>query len=306
MRTLLIDEFESVGDRHKQALRELLNAAYKKGGHVERIKKVKTLGEDKMVVERFNVYCPVAMANIWGMDSVLSDRCISLILDKSDKKQVTLLIENFETDPEIQELKRFVQSSFSVGSACQLSCATYTSVPERWNSYVLVHTLHTLHTLPPQPTLPTLTITEIDFFDKIRKTKIEGRNLELFFPLFILANLSGALDETIQTAKKMVQEKKKDSLAEDRYMELLSYLNKLPQIDEWLSISQIYADLKENEKDWISPEWISRALKTNNLIIERRRVASGRQVRIDWNKLKEKIRVHFPQEEIKEEKIEDE
>jgi len=38
-----------------------------------------------MVIEEFAVYCPIAMANIRGMENVLGDRCISLILEKSSK-----------------------------------------------------------------------------------------------------------------------------------------------------------------------------------------------------------------------------
>ena len=79
--TLCLDEFEQVGSREKQALREVLNSAYKRGGKVVRVKKVKTNGEEKQVSESFEPFFPVAMANIWGMDETLGDRALTLILE---------------------------------------------------------------------------------------------------------------------------------------------------------------------------------------------------------------------------------
>ena len=79
-RTICIDEFEKVGSHENQALRELLNAAYKKGQKIKRMKKA----GDEYVVEEFDIYTPICMANIWGMDEVLGDRCITIVLEKSN------------------------------------------------------------------------------------------------------------------------------------------------------------------------------------------------------------------------------
>ena len=43
------------------------------------MKKKKTIEGEQQVVEEFEPYRPIIMANIWGMDEVLGERCIQLI-----------------------------------------------------------------------------------------------------------------------------------------------------------------------------------------------------------------------------------
>lgn len=305
-RTLLIDEFESVGNKEKLALRELLNSAYKRGGIVERAYKKKTDKKEEFVIESFPVYCPVVMANIWGMDNVLSDRCITIQLDKSSKKSITRLVENFDNDIIIQNIKSQIVRTFSDTSDTPLLLGNIYTIPERWNFYISKETLETLHTQESQEPQVALSKEDLDFFDKIRDTNLEGRPLELFFPLFSIANICGYLDQTIQTALKIVKEKKAEDIAESRDISLVDYLSKMPRHDGFISINKIYEDMKEDEKDWITPDWIGRALKRLNVIIERRRLANRREARIDWSKVDERIKVLLPQEEIEVEKVESE
>jgi hypothetical protein len=72
--TLGVDEFENIERKGKEALRELLNSAYKKGTKVKRLRKISQKGMEKQVVEEFDVYRPIVMANISGMEDVLNDR----------------------------------------------------------------------------------------------------------------------------------------------------------------------------------------------------------------------------------------
>jgi len=87
--TLCIDEFEGGSRKGSESLIELLNSAYKKGTKVKRMKKVK----EEQVVEEFDVYRPISIANIQGLDSVLSDRCIPIIIERSNRKSITQLME---------------------------------------------------------------------------------------------------------------------------------------------------------------------------------------------------------------------
>ncbi len=80
--TLGIDEFEGVANKDKGSVRELLNGAYKKGILIQRMKKTKGIAGEDYVVENFEVFRPIIMANIWGMEEVLGDRCLTLILEK--------------------------------------------------------------------------------------------------------------------------------------------------------------------------------------------------------------------------------
>jgi len=130
--TTCIDEVEQIGHRDKQTLRELLNSAYKKGMKVKRMKKVHKDKEEKQEVEVFEPYFPIALANIWGMDEVLGDRAITLVLEKSNHQSITKMIEDFDTNTEILEIKRTL-TQFSDVSDVTLPKKTYI---QHWNTYI--------------------------------------------------------------------------------------------------------------------------------------------------------------------------
>jgi hypothetical protein len=322
-RTLLIDEFEGVGSKDKAALRELLNAAYKKGNCVERAKKVKKNDKEEWDIESYNVYCPIAMANIWGMDNVLADRCITLILEKSARKNITRMIEDFDSDPDIIELCELFKE-FSVGSVVY---DAKNNVYLQWNIHIFNqhhHTLPTLLTLPPQHTLPTLKLCleKVDtrysgMFKKISDTTLDGRYLELFFPLFLLANECNILDEIIVISENIVREKKEEDITENRDVALIVMLSQMDEHENFVSLRSISEKFNEEEdtdkEHRISPEWIGRAFKRLNLILEKRRLGKGIEVKINFKKVKEKVIMfkvpvilQADKEEIKEEEVKDE
>ncbi len=101
---IAIDEFEAIGRKGSENLRELLNSAYKKGDTVIRMKKINSKEGETQEPEEFEVYRPIAMANIYGMNDVLGDRCIELILEKSEEKKVVTLLEDFDENPVIQRV----------------------------------------------------------------------------------------------------------------------------------------------------------------------------------------------------------
>lgn len=292
-RTICIDEFEEVGSKDKAALRELLNSAYKKGMSVERVIKTKTFGQEGYSVESFDLYCPIVMANIWGAEDVLSDRCITLILERSQNKSVTRLMELFDKNEDIS----FIKKEIGVGSVVSDGSAEY----NKWNILVLdtknqetsdisvttdtTHTTNTTDTTVTQTTLP--------FLDKIKETSLEGRDLELFFPLFIIAEHCGVLKETIETAEIIVKSKREEDLTESRDVSFLNYLSQKEQTGLFVSLRRIVDEFKDAEEgeDWVTPEWVGRALKRLGLITEKKRVRQGREVIINFTKAKEKLKV---------------
>ena len=140
-RGIIIDEFEQIGSKDKAVLRELLNSAYKKGAVVRRMKKTKVNGQEAQVVEEFDLYTPVALANIWGIDEVLGERCITIQLEKSDNPNITRKIEDFDTNPLFSNLK--VRLNTIQCSLC--SVVTVKNIIQRWNDY-LDSTLSTTYT----------------------------------------------------------------------------------------------------------------------------------------------------------------
>ena len=169
-----IDEFEAVGRFNEGALRELLNAAYKKGIYVERAKKIKNKDEEGYEIEKHELYAPIAMANIWGMENVLSDRCLTLTLEKSMNEAITMLVEDFEENELIKDIKDVVSavSGFSLTKKNNLL--------RLWNKYIKkrkdTNNINSInYTNDTNDTYE-------DFFDKIANTSLNSRNLELFIP----------------------------------------------------------------------------------------------------------------------------
>lgn len=99
--TILIDELERIRDDDKSVLRIFLNGRYKRGMVVTRVEP----GKDKtMRVRRFDLFGSTALANISGLDTVLEDRCVTLIL----KRALSPLLANSEpeaSEPMWQEIR---------------------------------------------------------------------------------------------------------------------------------------------------------------------------------------------------------
>ena len=280
--TILIDEFEHIASKDKSALRELLNAAYKKGMSVKRIKKVKNLSGEGYEVEKFKVYCPIAMANIWGMENVLEDRCITLIIEKSSNRDITRLIEIFDIDPDILKLNEL----FSVMSAVY-RCDS--NIYIAWNNYITTIRHHDIHY--------TNDTNDTNFFDKIRDTSLDGRHLELFFPLFMIARECDVLDKTIETAEKISKSKKGDDMVENKDVSLIEFISRQEESKEFILekdlLKKFKAFLEEEDEDakWTNSRWFGLALKRLNLIVQKRRINKGKEVILNYLKAKEKIKM---------------
>jgi len=302
--TFCIDEFEGIGNRDKGALRELLNAAYKKGMFIERLKKVNTKGVESYVPEQFDVYCPIAMANIWGMEEVLADRCLKTTLEKSNNPILTRMME---TEGFNGELRNFL-SPLSVVSV-SVGCS---GEHIEWNDFLKNHYQEPTLITPTTPITQTTQTTQqhnntyytnIEMYEKIIQSNIKGRALELFFPLFLIANkISKFLfEDLLKLAIKIVKEKNQDDRDESKDVMLLEYLSiqnysELNQIPI-LTLNKGFFDYVETGDDWINPVWLGRALKRLNLVIEKVRHGDGRKVRINFKKVREKLRMFKTDEE---------
>ena len=317
--TICIDEFEKVGHKDNGTMRTLINAAYKKGAYVERMKKVNFKGQEEQIVEKFDLYTPVCMANIWGIEDVLADRCIMLILEKSSDKSIVRLMENFGSNFKMKGLKEvLVQLVY-------ILCGVVTSknITNKWNNYILQHytTLTTPTTLNTQTTQTTpsfpmehdncaLSQEELDIFKKIDKTGLDGRNLELFFPLFMIANIVGqeVFDDILRISQIIVKDKKAEEYAESKDVSLIDFLShQISWRGSFKSVHDITQEFRmitiedPEEEKWVNPRWIGRALKRNKLILEKRRLRKGIEVLIDIDKAGQLLKRFKEHEEVKHE-----
>ena len=309
--TLCIDEFESITRQGKESLRELLNSAYKQGTKVKRMKKVKGL-EEKYEVEGFDVYRPIAMANIWGMEEVLGDRCISMILEKSDKKEIIDLMEIFDMDETLVKIKTTLTTLTTLTTQkCQNWCSLCMKMLlgrmyMHWNFYTKNSYISTL------TTLTTFTYTNYTkdglekFFKEIKESGIDGRNLELAFPLFLISfeldciakeNMLEGRDifqEVIISIKTLVLERKSEELIENRDILIIDFLSQEPEENYFVSLSSLFEKFKQfsqiNE-EFVNPKWFGRRLKTLNLIVQKRRCGRGIELIPNFAKAREKIKL---------------
>jgi len=303
--TFCIDELEQIGRKEKATLRELLDAAYKKGLIVERAYKMKGKYKEHYKIERFNVFCPVAMANIRGMEDVLSDRCITLIIEKSNNWQITRLLEIFEYDSEIQEILGYLKGLVSLQNDTNAVFNLY----HNWNKYIVEykrhHDIHDINGIKRQndtkqekettQTTPNNTTTLL--FNKIAQTPLNSRELELFFPLFIIADYCNVLDDTIGIAKEITQSRQETDIFESKDVALIDFISQSPETSEFIPLKDLLGHFKvfleEDQEDakWTNLKWLGKALKRLGIIKKKRRFAQGREVVLNYAKAKQKIRM---------------
>lgn len=310
--TLCIDEFEGITRQGKESLRELLNSAYKQGTKVKRMKRVKVLGQEQQVVEQFDIYRPVAMANIWGMEDVLGDRCITLILEKSIDTVKSKLVEIFDFDFTITTTLKTLytlntQKPEKSPNWCSLcSVDALWGVYTAWNEYNISTNTHTTPHTYTTTNYTTKKKEELNIlFKKILDSEINGRNLELAFPFFVIANEldviseensleSKFFDETLNSFKEIFEEKRSEEFVEDKDILIIDFLSQEPETSYYRSLSELFDGFRKFSnitEDFINIKWFGRRLKTLKLIKTKRRVARGIEIVPDYNKAQEKIRM---------------
>ena len=289
-RTLCIDEIEGINAKGNENLRLILNSAYKKGAIIERMdlqKKIKEGEERKPDV--FKVYCPIALANITGMGNVLSDRCISIILEKSSRKEITRLIEDFENEIEFQAIKGgLIGITEKIGDELNY----FGDVTTKWNEYVQRDVNYIIDSRYE------------NLFQSINETNIEGRDLELFFPLFIVADMCGEsiLKGIIGLSKIMVEERHQQDREENIDIQIYEFIANRPN-NEFVAVADLVKsfregkEIEENQDNWLNSRFFGRALRRLNLVIAQRNT-NKRQVRLDIKKAKEKTKLFIKPEVI--------
>lgn len=318
--TTCIDEVEQIGSKEKQTLRELLNSAYKKGMKVKRMKKVRVDGQEQQIAETFEPYFPIVMANIWGMDEVLSDRSITLILEKSNNPAQTKLIEDFDTNQEILDIKRTLDI-ISVVNVVKLRKKTYNTM---WNNYIFekynntttyttITTITTLTTLKDKKEEKELEVITpgrmhkkleeyeiLEFFNKLDDSGITGRNFELLFPVLITAKevSTECFEDILSIGRRIVEIKKEDEYVDSKDVSLFEFVYSLRSRGlEHQSIKKLTAEFRsyigEQDQDdrWLNEKWMGRALKRLALVVNHKRLSTGIVVILDYVKAQKQLRI---------------
>lgn len=298
--TLGLDEVERIGSNESAAVRELLNASYKKGTKIQRMKKGKSLEGEKYEIEEFDTYRPIVMANIMGMDEVLESRCIVQILKKSDDNIKTRLAETFIDDKNITNIKNNLKK-------CRVCSEGWVKrINQTWNSYLINHvkgssddTTHYTHytdtTNLLDSSLPTtiqFNKKELSFFNKIYESDIKGRNLELFLPIFYVASIIGddVFKDMINLSKDVSQNKKEQDTIESYDVSLIDFVSQIDFPLTPMAISHLktmFLAFLDDTPEEINNVWVGLALKRLNLILSKKRKRKGIEVILNVEKAKE-------------------
>lgn len=302
-RGLMIDEFENEKSKEKQMMRQILNSCYKQGGTVIRMEDEKIDGKVKKVPREFPLYTPVCIANINGLDDVLQDRAITMILEKSGNPYIIKKIQDFGRNPKIKEIKANL-SQFCVGL-----CSVYP--PEKWvddwNLYIEARysseTIHPIHTLQSIHNYTQL-YTRLDIEEallKLDNTEIVGRNLELFFPLLILARLMNreVFEDILRICDKLNKAKKEADFAESRDIILIEFIASCdPYRFEMVKSRKLLEEFKTFLGEPVTEEtlradetWWGIALRRLNLVAKKKRTNSGMLLLLNVDHAKHKLQM---------------
>ena len=259
--TLCIDEVEDLSSPEKAIIRGLLNTGYKKGVYIPRVKR---LLNGEFTIEELSVYTPIALANITGINDVLEDRCITILLERSVDLNIVMKMEYFEYDYKIRyflsniitliKILETISNEYFYNELNNIISDIVNDIKNTDN--IGVDTLDTLigekEVYPPQYTtseysnvssvstvsntsnvssVSTVSNTNNIIINKedlkrIIKRGIFGRNLELWLPIFILAKTidEELLNNIIEYAGETVLEKADIDLSENRDTIFLDFL----------------------------------------------------------------------------------
>ena len=280
---LCIDEAERLNSKDKMNIQELLNQCYKKGGKVLRVE-----GQKKFIVKEYDVYMAVALANIWGLESVLEDRCITIVLERSRNKDIIGMPELFELDRRFAQLSEYLNPDVYEVHVVQLYADIQAEIFRyyvKYGSDTDQHVLYTSYTTFN----PTYNVQNI--IERIRSLELDGRAFEVWLPLLIISSLISdqCFEYTLQIAKNKVIEKNEQEADTDRDTGFALLLSNYVENKGNLVITKeliAFLEGQGDKKEWLTSEWIGRFLKRANIVSHRRRLARSYQYEIDKNKLR--------------------
>jgi len=186
------------------------------------------------------------------------------------------------------------------------------------------YNLYTLNTLSYTSTLTTLTTLyhlkpllleeeqdfrltekEIDFYQKLHEIKIDGRNLEIFFPLLNLASMisEDVFEQIKEIAKNYVEERSKQDQLENTDWSFTDFIARQQSDLRYIPVSEIIFKFKEfyaaDDVEWLNSRWIGQALRRLRLSVNKRRMGKGVEYILNVAKAQDKLKLFKMVEEKK-------
>lgn len=305
--TFSLDEAEKISGKDKASLRLLLNSAYKKGMKIYRARK--NVKSEHYEIDEFEIFMPIAIANIKGIDDVLEDRCITIIMERSANFSITSKPEFFELDLKFSVFRHIIRQLSSEVSVCSYMKSKYYIIRRLLTTLYTNNTTNTNYTKYTEKSIETPSVLE-EIIINLIKHNIIGRDFECWYPLFIINSVFNHDNFQIflGTAENFVKEKRTLDIMEDRDTSVLIFLSNFivgKSTDDFFSYNELNKEFNENDgSDWLNSWHLSRILKRLKVVIERRRMNRGVEVRLNFEKIRQKVKELGIESEEKEEKQE--
>jgi hypothetical protein len=283
--TLLLDETEDLNDPERRAdFRSLLLSGYKRGAVVYRSEKDE---EGRQTPTPFEVYGPKSLANIEGIEDVLEDRTIPIIM-KRGRKRVIINREVPISDPIWVELRdKLTRLFFQEWNNIEL---TYNGLTP--DSVVSVESVESVGSVYPRGIenkknnffsgrewelwKPILTIAYTLFKDNELRRKIFFSNPDS--PEHTLVT-QATLPALISLASEIIKEKETENVTDTGEALLMTALLEIVGLDGYYSLPQIKeaaSGFTDQLPEYFNNTWIGKALKRLGFR-EKRRVSKGMQ-----------------------------
>jgi len=217
--TVLMDEAEALSNvQRKSELKNILYSGYKKYGFVYRSTKT---AKEKIVPEKFEVFSPKIFVTYEGLEEVLNDRSINIVMIRTDNKEISDR-EIDENDPIWSELRNKLYI---------FALMNWKKIRELYKSFKNVEEIHSRELELWKPLLVLAKFFGEDVYEKIKDLAI-----------------------------KKIKEKEMREETETRESLLLSVLVEMVKENGFYAIVDIRKKVKEIFNEDFSSEWIGKTL----------------------------------------------
>ncbi|MHA1853763.1 MAG: hypothetical protein ACTSUF_09705 [Candidatus Heimdallarchaeaceae archaeon] len=262
--TLLIDDQDWLAayKQDRGELVDLLKNGYKQGDYV--LRSERPTQKEKFRPVMFDTYCPKAISNIKGMDDILEERCITIIMERTLSKEYSDRVANMDYDPDWQDIVD--------GLYVMLFC-NYKEIQELYST--LENT-----------------------------TSLLNRDWELWKPLLTIALFidEDLYKKMVDIAIKESEAKEIESLSEPE-INLLDSLKELVQEKRYYKVKEIKEKMLEKYEEqpkFLNNWWIGRCMKRFGFK-QKRRVKSRMEYYLTYDDvMKKRKRLGIIDEEITE------
>ena len=251
--TLIMDETEKLRNPEREIdFRNMLYAGYKKGAVVYRTHK------DTLKPEPFEVYSPKVVTNIKGIEDVLEDRCITIIMKRGKNLNIVNAEIPFESQvwQQIRDMLYIFYLSY-FHEVCELS-------------------------------------EQVNLLGEGVFQKLKQRELEIWKPILTLAlffdkYFNGLFNEMCEFAEGKSEEKFIENMTETLDYVLVQTLNSLVEADGFYKVKVIKEAMASNfdePQKWLTTKWIGNALRRLGFT-QKRRFGSGYEYFLSKSKVKD-------------------